>query len=136
MPKLKNIIIFGVIAVLVIGGYLYFKPAAESPNLLTNTGPGGLVTDSNSGTATMSSDAIGQDFLNLLLNVQNIKLDDSIFSDPAFLSLHDSSIVLVQDLKAGRPNPFAPLGTENTAQPGAGGTTTGGVSGGAKATAF
>ena len=56
---------------------------------------------------------IAKDFLNLLLNVKNIKLDDSIFADNAFNSLRDSSIVLTPDGNEGRPNPFAPLGSEN-----------------------
>jgi hypothetical protein len=59
------------------------------------------------------TDLVAQDFLTLLLNVKNIKLDDSIFSDPAFNSLHDSSIVLVPDVTTGRPNPFAKFGAEN-----------------------
>jgi hypothetical protein len=55
---------------------------------------------------------VAKDFFALLLNVKNIKLDDAILSDPAFLSLRDSSIVLVPDGNEGRPNPFAKFGND------------------------
>ena len=56
--------------------------------------------------------AKNQDFLSLLLNVKSIKLDSTIFDDPAFLSLYDSSITLTPDGTEGRVNPFAPLGAD------------------------
>jgi len=58
--------------------------------------------------------AITQDFLTLLLGVKSIKLDDSIFKDPAFINLHDSSISLTPDGTEGRPNPFAPIGNDTS----------------------
>ena len=69
--------------------------------------------------------SIQQEFLPILLNIKNLKLDDSIFQDPAFLSLTDSSIILVPDGNEGRPNPFAPIGfdtigSSSVVAPGAG----------------
>ena len=53
----------------------------------------------------------------VLLNVKNIKLDDSIFSDIAFSNLRDSSITLIPDGTEGRPNPFAPIGSDASVAP-------------------
>ncbi len=62
--------------------------------------------------ATSTNPLVAKDFLVLLSNVKNIKLDDTIFSDPAFNSLHDSSITLIPDGTEGRPNPFAQFGND------------------------
>ena len=60
------------------------------------------------GTGTSIPNSLAnKDFLNLFSGIKNIKLNDAIFSDPAFNSLRDSSIVLVPDGTEGRPNPFA-----------------------------
>ena len=111
--KIKNIIIFIVIvAVLILIYVFFFKQSPEEDGLISSSGnpvlPSAAVSDQNS---------IGKDFLSILLNVKNIKLDDSIFSDPVFASLHDSSIELISDGNEGRPNPFAPLGSDIIATP-------------------
>ncbi|TSC77712.1 MAG: hypothetical protein G01um101424_335 [Parcubacteria group bacterium Gr01-1014_24] len=108
-PKTKNIIIFLAIATTFILIYVFFIKA--SPNITTlisspsnPIAPSTVPADKNS--------SIAKDFLSLLLSVKNIKLNDAIFSDGAFGSLHDSSIILTPDGNEGRPNPFAPLGTD------------------------
>ena len=110
--NIKNIII-GVVAVAVLaGGYFMFikKAPAEAP-LTSSSG----IATSEASTATVSPE-IGKDFVTFLLSVKSIKLDDSIFSDPAFLSLKDSSILilLIDSGVMGRPNPFAPIGTDTS----------------------
>ena len=60
---------------------------------------------------------VARDFLTLLLNVKNIKLNDAVFSDPAFINLHDTPINLIPDGTEGRPNPFAQFGAENISAP-------------------
>ena len=60
----------------------------------------------------MLNDATTQDFLSTLLSVNNIKLDTTILSDPAFISLHDSTVLLTPDPNPGRPNPFAQFGDD------------------------
>lgn len=109
MPKIKNIIIFVIIAIVLILIYVYFiKPEPDTATLISSSGspevPAGAVTDNNS--------TITEEFLTLLLSVKSIKLDDSIFTDPAFASLSDSTIVLTPDGNEGRPNPFAPFGND------------------------
>lgn len=113
MPKIKNIIIFVVIAVILILAYVFlFKKSPEQANLVSSTGNSVLPSSSSDQGSLM-----GKDFLSLLLNVENIKLDDTIFTDPAFATLHDSTIELIQDGNEGRPNPFAPLGSDISAAP-------------------
>ncbi len=109
MPKIKNIIIFLAIGVAFVLIYIFFiKPKPPVPALVSSPGIS-VVPDTSAGSA---NGKITQDFLNLLLSVKSVKLDDSIFSDSAFTSLHDSSITLTPDATQGRINPFAPLGAE------------------------
>lgn len=113
MPKIKNIIIFVVIAVILILAYVFlFKKSPEQASLVSSTGNPVLPSS-----ASDQGSLMGKDFLSLLLNVENIKLDDAIFTDPAFATLHDSTIELIQDGNEGRPNPFAPLGSDISAAP-------------------
>jgi predicted permease len=114
-PKIKNIIIFTGIAIIFISIYIFFIKGDEPENnLVSSPGTTSFVGSNTKNTTILDqSPALAQDFLSLLLNVRNIKLDDTIFSDSAFNSLRDSSIVLVPDGNEGRPNPFAPLGTDN-----------------------
>lgn len=101
-PKTKNIIMYGVLAVVLVFGYVFFM-GGEDEDFLTAEGmPVDGSMDTNS--------AVSAEFLTILLNIKSLKLDDSIFSDPVFNSLIDSSIVLVPDGNEGRPNPFAPVG--------------------------
>jgi len=115
-PKIKNIIIFSGIAFAFILIYIFFiKPSSDQANIapLQNTTPlpniDGTVPGINT---TNTNPLVAKDFLVLLSNVKNIKLDDTIFSDPAFNSLRDSSITLIPDGTEGRPNPFAQFGND------------------------
>lgn len=61
---------------------------------------------------TLSSDQtkspLSEDVLVTLSNLHTIKLDNSIFTDPLFVSLTDYSVAIPPQ-NAGRRNPFAPL---------------------------
>ncbi|MFA6273789.1 MAG: hypothetical protein WC662_01380 [Candidatus Paceibacterota bacterium] len=112
--KIKNIIIFVVIAgVLILGYFLFFKKEPEQANLVSSFGNSTLPVTSS--TVSEQNSVTSQDFLSILLNVNNIKLNDSIFGDSAFANLRDTTIVLMPDGTEGRPNPFAPIGIENEA---------------------
>ena len=105
----KNIIIFVVIGAALVLVYVFFlKPAPPQASLTTSTSS----PVSTGATAPLQSSAIGADFLSVLLNVKSIKLNDGIFVNPAFATLHDSSINLTPDGTEGRPNPFAPIGSD------------------------
>ncbi len=65
----------------------------------------------------LGSDAtISDPFLGLLLNMRNIRFDESIFSNPSFTILQDFSTTIQGDGNQGRPNPFAPIGTDAVVQ--------------------
>lgn len=121
MPKIKNIIIFTAIAAVFVLIYVFFiRPSPEEENLVlspsTTTLPNVDGSPASAG-SQVAAPLVAKDFLALLLNVKNIKLDDAILSDPAFLSLRDSSIVLVPDGNEGRPNPFAKFGNDAVVTP-------------------
>jgi hypothetical protein len=104
--NIKNIIIFISIAIVLILVYVFFiKQSPEPANLVS-------VSD-NPISVNATGSTLDKDFLPILLNIKNIKLDDSIFSDPAFIVLIDSNVVLVPEGNEGRPNPFASFGVEN-----------------------
>ncbi|MEK7104638.1 MAG: hypothetical protein AAB868_01190 [Patescibacteria group bacterium] len=117
MPKIKNIIIFTVIAVLLILAYIFFiKPSPEQQNLVSSaTFSNTVSTDTN--TTINQNSLIAKDLLSVLLSVKSIKLNDTIFSDTAFINLLDSSIFLTPSGDEGRANPFAPIGSEALSAP-------------------
>ncbi len=121
MPKLKNILIFvAIAAVLILIGVFVLNSSSSNQASLV---PSDTSTQSGSSSVASTDNSISgaspatQNFLNTLLNVKNIKLDVDIFSDPAFTSLHDSSITLVPDATIGRTNPFAQFGVGDSAVP-------------------
>ena len=112
MPTIKNIIIFVAIGGVIAFAYFYFfRPSQDKAATLVSSG----APAASSSTASVNSaetETVARNFINLLLSVKSIKLNDAIFSDEAFKSLQDSSITLVPDGKEGRPNPFAPIGVD------------------------
>lgn len=61
-------------------------------------------------TVGLDSTETGSDeFLNILLSLQQIELSSEVFSNPIFTSLVDFSTEL-KDQTPGRENPFAPIG--------------------------
>jgi hypothetical protein len=52
---------------------------------------------------------VGGDILPTLLEIKDIRLDQSIFADPVFKSLQSFSVELPKE-ESGRPNPFGPVG--------------------------
>src|ERR1700686_1914162 len=96
MPKIKNILIFIAIGVVFVLIYIFFiKPKPPVADLVSSGATPAIQSTAGGGVET--NNKLAQDFLSLLLNVKNIKLDDSILSDPSFISLHDSSITLTPD---------------------------------------
>jgi hypothetical protein len=104
MKNLKKIIIFIVLIGVAVLAFVLLQPKKAPEGVVS------LVNTENQNANT--TDSVGADFLTLLLSVKNIKLEDSIFSDKAFMNLKDSSIVLIPDGTEGRTNPFAPLGQD------------------------
>ncbi|OGG50033.1 hypothetical protein A2763_03760 [Candidatus Kaiserbacteria bacterium RIFCSPHIGHO2_01_FULL_54_36] len=88
-----------IIAILVAGVAWYaMSPADETPNVAP--------------TVTAGAGApVEQGIVATLLTLRAVKLDGTIFSDQAFLSLRDFSTEIVPE-PVGRPNPFAPLSSQ------------------------
>ncbi|MFH1200868.1 MAG: hypothetical protein V1484_00870 [bacterium] len=120
MPKIRNIIIFIIIAIAFILIYIFFiKPSPQEASLVSLPAGAALpnIDGSASNTAANPNSLISKDFLILFSSVKDIKLNDAIFSDPAFNNLHDSSITLIPDGTEGRPNPFAQFGNDGILLP-------------------
>ena len=111
--KIKNIILFTVIAAILILVYIFFlKPAPDQQNLVSSSPSATSKALTTASTTIDKNSSLTKDFLSVLLNVKNIKLDDTIFLNNAFLNLHDSSITLTPVVDEGRSNPFAPIGSD------------------------
>lgn len=110
---MKSIITKGIIIIVAIGaifvGYRLFfgssTPSAPTDNL-TSSAPAPTSTD------PLVDTSVGNELLSILLNLRTIKLNDQIFSNSAFTSLRDFTITLAGNSPQGRPNPFAPIGTD------------------------
>jgi len=93
--KFKTVIIVVLVIAIAFVVYSYFFAKPAEPVLSTQE--------------VSAVPSVDQDLIAILLQLKSIKLDDAIFSDPAFKSLQDFSQELVQE-PVGRNNPFAPLG--------------------------
>ncbi len=94
--KKKIFIIVGIIALVGLA-YLYIsggkEPAAQ-----------GLLSEQVTPEATLASGRV----LQLLNQIQALHIDGSIFTDPAYQTLVDYTVVIPEQ-GVGRPNPFAPI---------------------------
>ena len=63
---------------------------------------------SSSITSSDSQAAVGVQVLNLLNQIQSLSIDTSLFTDPAYKTLVDYS-VMIPPVPVGRSNPFAPI---------------------------
>lgn len=95
LKKYKSIIL--IVVIIGIGGSLYMIYFNNDKEI-------SLISSSPSSVDSV----IEKDLLALLNSIRLIKLDGSIFSDPAFNSLEDFSQVIDPE-PIGRNNPFAPV---------------------------
>lgn len=114
--SLKTLLIVLGAGVVILGIVLFLGSRSGGTERTPSTG---LVTQS-SGTQVSAgslgdtdSTARRSDQIVALLNsVSSIKLDDSIFRNPAFNALRDINSTLPADRNPGRENPFLPIGQE------------------------
>jgi len=92
----KLIVFLVVIVVVGVGWYGLSGSSTPSPTLTT--------------TQVAGSSPADQTLVSTLIALRAVKLDATIFSNPAFLSLKDFSTQIVPE-PVGRDNPFAPLQT-------------------------
>lgn len=99
--KYKNILLIIVITVIIFVLYSTFIAGDETPSsFLQSEGVGG---DKEA--------LVGKELLVTLLELRSLTLDESLFSDRAFVILRDFSQE-VQPQAIGRPNPFSAIGTD------------------------
>ncbi len=99
IKKYKNIfLVIGLIVVAFFAYRVFFGVDGIDASL--------LISDKSS----ISQGAVGQDLLQLINTLNNLELDESIFTDPVFRSLDDLSQDLTPE-PSGRNNPFAPIST-------------------------
>lgn len=115
---LKKIIIILVIFALVgVGASLFLGGQGETTSQLQSLGSGTtaapLTQNAITNTSVVDTEEINREFISMLLNLQTINLNDNIFSEPAFQALVDNTVRLNQPGNQGRPNPFAPIGTDD-----------------------
>jgi len=102
--NLKNI---GITAVIVIGGFFLYSYFFGGSNVQT-----GVLSVT---TPAAVDGVVGKDLLILLANLQTLRLDDSVFNDPAFRSFKNFRVDISPE-SIGRENPFAPLSGSGSSQ--------------------
>ncbi len=93
-PKIKKIGLAIVIVLILVLVYIFMSGGSSSSS-------GSLLTSTPYG-------AVGSAELALLNQMRSLKIDTSLFNDPAYKSLIDYSVDITPE-NVGRPNPFAPL---------------------------
>lgn len=93
----KNIIVAVLVVLVLVTGYFYFSGGTPSSDT-------GLLEVAQTSEATVVAARV----LSLLNQIKSLNIDTSIFSDPAYQTLRDYSVV-ISPQNVGRANPFAPL---------------------------
>lgn len=121
---LKKIIIFVIVFILVIVAWSIISGKKDDTNrTLTSSATESDLLDED-------ESAVADTFLNTLLDLNTLTLDDTIFGDPRFQSLVDHRVVLTPQPE-GRSNPYLPTGSSTTSTPQTGTTGTTGTTGAA-----
>jgi hypothetical protein len=89
----KNKMLLGGIVVAVILVWVYFTYFSGSSEALLSE--------------TQSASPVSQELLVTLSNLHTLRLDETIFQDPVFVSLSDFGVTIPPET-VGRRNPFAP----------------------------
>lgn len=109
-----------IVIVCVVAALWYGMSGSSSPEptIIASNADGTPVTQGGSAVVPGSVDADTKNILSILLALRSVKLDSSIFSNPAYISLKDFSTEIVPE-PIGRPDPFAPLGVGGSLPTGA-----------------
>ncbi|MBU6231877.1 MAG: hypothetical protein KGI45_00865 [Patescibacteria group bacterium] len=96
----KTLVTVIVIIVIAALGYFYYEGTIPAV--------GGNVSISP------EDQAVATQVLSLLSQMQSLRIDTSLFNDPAYKTLQDDTVP-IPALNVGRPNPFAPIPGEPVA---------------------
>lgn len=108
LKRYKNVILFTIIAILVIGGYFFFFTGGETEGDSTVSSE----TVGKGAKAAPAAESKGGEILPLLLEMRSIDLKKDIFESSVFNSLESFSQQIRSQPK-GRENPFSPFGKQN-----------------------
>ena len=107
---IKNILIGLGVAIALLVAYSVFFPKEGSLDA-KQVGLSSILGDSGLGqieeTDTM---LVNADILKILGSIENIELQDDIFTNPVFRKLKDTHFAIPRPAQIGRPNPFIPIG--------------------------
>lgn len=112
MGKILNITIIVLILGALVYAYMSFTGAEPEPQGFFAPGSEGALPAEDPGSTT-GGVAPGDDFVALLIDLQQIKLDTAFFTSALYASLKDFSRELTP-VTPGRANPFAPIGVGGT----------------------
>ena len=93
----KTVVVIIIIIVVALIAYFYYEgtlPATDSTLQVS--------------TASQNGQAVGANVLSLLSQIKSLKIDTTIFTDPAYQTLRDYTVAIPQE-NVGRSNPFAPI---------------------------
>lgn len=104
----------GIVLIITIfaAGALWYgmsQSSSEPSSAIVTGGAGETVDATGAIVAGTAADPETQKILDILLALRSVKLDGTIFSNTAFMSLKDMTTKIIPE-PAGRPDPFAPLG--------------------------
>lgn len=91
----KTSIISVIVVLVLVVGYFYFMGGSPAIDV-------GLLERQSDGVN------VGSKELSLLNEINSLKIDSTLFTDPAYRTLRDYSVAIPPQ-NVGRPNPFAPL---------------------------
>ncbi len=99
-PKAHSVksITVGIIAIILVGLaiYFFFIKKVDQQVIFDQFGN------------PVEAQVVGQDLIDLLVKLQSVNLDESLFQDTAFVNLTDFSLTVPDQLQ-GRDNPFEPI---------------------------
>ena len=109
---IKNILIGLFVAIALLVGYSLLAPQNTDSNQGGRLAGLSSLLDGSSMGQIEETDATvaNSEILKILGNIQNISLEDDIFTNPVFRKLKDSRFIIPKPLIIGRPNPFLPIG--------------------------
>jgi hypothetical protein len=105
------------VAGIIVGAFVLFNVfsggsnGGETTGLVSGNSSQPIVSN-NQSVLSGGGAEIGQEFISMLLNLQAINLDTTLFQEQSFLSLKNNSIEFRDPGGQGRPNPFAPIGSD------------------------
>lgn len=108
---IKKILIGLLIAVALLVGYSFINQEEGAQGVSLNS-----LTSVIQGTANVNEKEVelaNSEILKILGSIQNIELNDDIFSNPVFRDLRDTRFNIPKPFQIGRSNPFLPIGFDS-----------------------